>query len=186
MTLVASGVIANFILKLIRWKVNDKQTTLQNIENAEDTARQAYNAGKTNNKKYTDGIDLLKNSKGDFHKGKYNESSRKAIWAKDLFITAVSSTEKDGQSEDSKGEPPKILLTALVGVSNPSTTREILSALSDFKRSEYVVYGGLSLVLALSVLQVWQLFYPTVAAFGASGIDYVAAFFFGYANLLID
>jgi hypothetical protein len=198
MTLVAAGAIANFVLKLIRWKVDDKQTTLQNIESTEDTARQVYNAGKSDNKKYAEGVNLLESAKEDFHIGKYHMAFRKAFWAKDLFTAAMSSTPaaipsppesnegllRQGQSSEDKSDTLKTnaFIRSIRQVANPSVIREIFSALADFKRSEYLIYGGLTLVLILSILQVWQLFYPKVAAFGASGIDYVAAFLFGYAS----
>ena len=49
-------------------------------------------------------------------------------------------------------------------------------------RSDYLIYFGLSITLGLSIIQVWQQYFPTIFAFGSSGLAYSAALLFGFAS----
>jgi hypothetical protein len=188
MVLISAGVLTNFILRIIRWKVDEKDTALGNLEDAEETAYQIENSGNTENDNYVRGLEFLSHAVDEFNK----ESSKDAIRAKQLFVAASLSLSPPNTGDKNNhihiasvtpelSKNKNLTLSSIEQIKGPTTVREISSSISELKRSEYIVYIGLSLILLLIILQVWNQFYPQLAQFGTSGMTYVAAFLFGYA-----
>ena len=173
MVLVALGVFTNFSLKLIRLKLNEKRLSQTTIDEAKKSQLHARLSNHFNDK-YRNGNNALDDAEQEFKKFNYEKARERALEAQDLYKQALLiSPSGQFQGEDSDSS---------IGRSSD------LSTISKIKRifipggTDYAVYAGLSIVLGISVLQVWQLFFPKVEAFGTSGIDYVATFLFGFAS----
>jgi hypothetical protein len=183
MILIAAGVISNFLLQLAKWKTSERQSTEEAISAAEDLSFQLIDLGKAKGNKYDEGKNLLNDAIQSFKDGKYTEAKKSAERAKNLFNIVLTSPDQrpderitSGKSADSyteKRERFGFQVSPLVTIS---------SILYDFLRTNFIVYGGVTVVLAVALLQLWQQFFPQLSTFGASGIDYVAAFLVGYAG----
>lgn len=185
MILIAVGVITNFLLKLAKWKTDERQSTQEAISAAQDLRFQLQDLGKAKGNNYAKGMDLLDKSNQSFKDGKYVEAKKYAERAKALFNIVLTTIEEDisrVKSADNYVENRKMFdfqVSPLVTIS---------SILHDFLRTNFIVYAGVTVVLAVALIQLWKTFFPELSTFGASGIDYVAAFLVGYAgeSLLVD
>ena len=164
---VILGVAASFILKL------SKQTTIlrNSVEIAFDETWKIFDKvkyAKKQNAAVVDGVAYWREAKSLKDNGKYDDAKRYLERAKEAFQNSLS------MENDPSKIPAQMVDSGKVGIDsllkNQSRTRSVWT------------FIGLSVVLGVSVMMVWQDFFPKLSAFGASGIDYGVAFLFGFAG----
>jgi hypothetical protein len=176
LSIVGLGVIVSFVFKFLLLKVKDKDeaATLLGInKRVHDEIRSRSTPRLTDgnyNNSLTDKAEgtLLAAIK-DFNDGYFHESIRKGKESLEL-ITRIS-------VDTSQPNLQQIL-------PNPQLKKERLLFTRPI-RGDYAAFAGVTLGLLISVLLVWQLYFPQLSTFGVFPIDYIAAFLFGFGSQAI-
>ena len=179
LSLVGMGVIVSFVFKFLLMKVKDREQSKTILEIGickHNEIMQLKNrlqpylntllpAGSTI-LPYPASFSEMSENKleeaiRDYNSGRFHESTRKARDS----ISALSTVSLDA------AQPPltKTNLTRL----SPKRLWLITPPI----REDYAAYAGVTLALLLSVLLVWQTYYPQLSAFGLFPIDYIALSF---------
>jgi hypothetical protein len=105
---------------------------------------------------------LLEDAIKDYNRGRFRESIKKAQSSISLFKSVLDPSQPSLQ--------------------NPNLTPNRLSLKRQWLftrpvRGDYAVYAGITLALLLSVLLVWQTYYPQLSSFGISQSTILLPFF---------
>jgi hypothetical protein len=186
--LISAGVIISFILKIINLKVEEKDKALEAIHEAADAGFRIENSGNTDSANYLKGLEFFSSAVKDYNEGKYINSLRNAKMSNNLFLNSLTGQLSGLNDQESKYLTENKSTAKRNGLStfnlsdlNPTTIREILSSISDFKRSQYIAYIGSTIIMSIIIFQTWNGFYPDLSKFGSSELTYVGAFLIGFA-----
>jgi hypothetical protein len=183
LTLLALGVFVNFIVKFMRLKLDEKQASEEAIKSAMDKQQEIVSEKMKMKKEldapklaaFYDNTESYKNSrsyrayeeleeaKKELRRGHFRESKKLAEDAINLSRFVSSDPNELGPKES--GNPPE---------------GKRLWFLSSPKRGDYAVFGSLTLILAVTVIQVWQANFQMLSTFGVRPVDYITAFTIGF------
>ncbi len=189
--LVGAGVIISFVFKFLLLKVNDKEENEKILDNAikrrldimqfKDQLIQLKNElnslrhlGPINPHSYrgssTEMLDIaLNNAVSDYNNGYFRESIKEVQDSINLFTNVQDPLE-----------PPTNM-----NIQHRSLRKRGRWLFTQPRRGDYAAYAGVTLALLISVLLVWQIYYPQLFTFGVFPIDYIAAFLFGFGSQAI-
>jgi hypothetical protein len=200
--LVGIGVIANLILSVNRWRLEEKKSAEAQILLAES---EIYKAEDENRKddRFTRAVNLQTEYQVDFNAGEYKAAKEKAIKAK--FEAENAKSREDPVDETSvidmlsrtgpiyEQTAPKIADSVVIDGVRVNFPTLILDPYEKTKpeprqrawillKSVGLMYLTLTIIVGVVMLQAWQAFFPRISDFGASSIDYITAFLYGFSG----
>lgn len=200
--LVAFGVIANLVLSVNRWRFEEKKSAEIEIIKADSAIYKAEDEGRKDDR-YARAVNLQTQYKADFAAEEYRAAKENAIKAKfeaDMAKKHEATNENSLANMLRKVGPiyeqtaPRIASYDVIRgakennpeLFDPPYEKEKPSIIiryfwDPFKRAGST-YLALTIIIGVVMLQAWQAFFPRISDFGASSIDYITAFLYGFSG----
>lgn len=207
--MIAAGVLANLVISISRWRIEDQDSAKAAIELADSAIYQAEDDGRRDDR-YTRAVNLQEQYREDYKFGDFKVAREKASRAK--FEAEHAKKQKPPTNEDGTIDllqmTGPICLQSAYRIAPRTIIDKVRAERQDLIGARYervgeglpqkiwsfavkylrvaqksgLVYLALTVIIGVVMLQAWEAFYPRIIDFGASSIDYVTAFLYGFSG----
>ena len=200
--LVSLGVLANLVLSVNRWRLEEKNAAETQMELADAAIYKAQDEGRKD-ERYARAENLKTQYEKDFEAGDFKMAKEKA---KDAIFEADNAKQQNEPSNES--ELVNILLKTgpiweqtAPRIASDTVVKSVARTQPNLFLKQYerkpskidtyiirplkkagLMYLTLTIIIGVVMLQAWQAFFPRITDFGASSIDFVTAFLYGFSG----
>jgi len=200
--LVSLGVLANLVLSVNRWRLEEKNAAETQMELADTAIYKAQDEGRKD-ERYARAENLKTQYEKDFEAGDFKMAKEKA---KDAIFEADNAKQQNEPSNES--ELVNILLKTgpiweqtAPRIASDNVIKSVARIQPNLFLKQYerklskidtyiirplkkagLMYLTLTIIIGVVMLQAWQAFFPRITDFGASSIDFVTAFLYGFSG----